>query len=112
MARWFLGGEMVGGKMTGNQGKQCSTDYRHWPITHTPKPKKIMLLYYRDKNLQTWSDEYSMGLNPVEAMKTIFGLNYDCLNCKDNCDDHTFISYHVSVYKAEDRSHFLLRINC
>ena len=81
------------------------------PITRTPKPKKIMLLYYGDKNSQTWSDEYSMGLNPVEAPKTFFALNCDCLNRKHNCDDHTFISFHVSVYKAEDRSHFLLRIN-
>ena len=48
-------------------------------ITCTPKPKKIMLLYYGNKNSQTWSDEYSMGLNPVEAPKTFFGLNCDCL---------------------------------
>ena len=35
------------------KGKKCSTDYPHWPITGTPKPKIIMLLYYRDKNSQT-----------------------------------------------------------
>ena len=93
------------------KGKKCSTDYPHWPVTRTPKPKKIMLLYYRDKNSQTWSNEYCMGLNPVEAPKTFFGLNCDCLNRKHDCDDHTLISFHVSVYKAEDRSHFLLRIN-
>ena len=33
-----------------------------------------------------------MGLNPVEALKTFFGLNCDCLNRNHNCDDHTFIS--------------------
>ena len=32
-----------------------------------------------------------MGSNPVEAPKTMFGLNCDCLNCKRNCDDDTFI---------------------
>ena len=57
------------------KGKKCPTDYPHWPITRTPKPKKIMLLYYRDKNSQTWSDENSMGSNPVEAPKTLFGFN-------------------------------------
>ena len=31
-------------------------------ITHTLKPKKIMLLCYRDKNSQSWSDEYSVLL--------------------------------------------------
>ena len=92
------------------KGKKCSTDYPHWPITRTPKPKKIMLQCYRDKNSQIWSDEYSIGLNPVKAPKTFFGLNCDCLNRKHNCDDQTFFSFHVSAYKAEDRSHFLLRI--
>ena len=33
-----------------------------------------------------------MGSNPVEAPKTFFGLNSDCLNRKHNCDDHTIIS--------------------
>ena len=35
----------------------------------------------------------AMGSNPVEALKTIFGLNCDCLNRDHNCDDHTFISF-------------------
>ena len=34
----------------------------------------------------------AMGSNPVEAPKTFFGLNCDCLNRKHNCDGHTFIS--------------------
>ena len=34
----------------------------------------------------------AMGSNPVEAPKTFFGLNCDCLNRKHNYDDHTFIS--------------------
>ena len=33
----------------------------------------------------------AMGWNPVEAPKTFFELNCDCLNRKHNCDDHTFI---------------------
>ena len=35
----------------------------------------------------------AMGLNPVEAPKTFFGLNCDCLNGNHNCGDHTFISF-------------------
>jgi len=31
-------------------------------------------------------------LNPVEALKTFFGLNCNCLNRNHNCHDHTFIS--------------------
>ena len=34
----------------------------------------------------------AMGSNPVEAPKTFFRLNYDCLNRNHNCDDHLFIS--------------------
>ena len=34
-----------------------------------------------------------MGSNPVEAPKTFFGLNCDCLNRNHNCDDHTFTSF-------------------
>ena len=34
----------------------------------------------------------AMGSNPVEAPKTFFGLNCDCLNRNHKCDDHTFIS--------------------
>ena len=34
----------------------------------------------------------AMGLNPIEALKTFFGLNCDCLNRNHKCDDHTFIS--------------------
>ena len=78
-------------------------------LAYYPHPKTKE--NHRDKNSQTWSDESSMDLNPVEAPKTFFGLNCDCLNRKHNCDDHTFFSFHVSVYIAEDRSHFLLRIN-
>ena len=36
-----------------------------------------------------------MVSNPVEALKTFFGLNCDCLNRKHNCDDHTFTSFHL-----------------
>jgi len=33
-------------------------------------------------------------LNPVEALKTFFRLNCDCVNRNYyNCDDHTFISF-------------------
>ena len=35
----------------------------------------------------------AMGLNPVEAPKTFFRLNFHCLNRKHNCDDYTFISF-------------------
>ena len=35
----------------------------------------------------------AMGSNPIEAPKTFFGLNCNCLNRKHNCDDHTFISF-------------------
>ena len=35
----------------------------------------------------------AMGLNPVEAPKTFFGLNCGCLNCNHNRDDHTFIPF-------------------
>ena len=34
----------------------------------------------------------AMGLCPVEAPKTFFGLNCDCLNRNHVGDDHTFIS--------------------
>ena len=34
-----------------------------------------------------------MDSNPVEAPKTFFGLNCNCLNGTHNCDDHTFISF-------------------
>ena len=34
----------------------------------------------------------AMGSNPIEAPKTFFGLNCDCVNRNHNCDDHTFIS--------------------
>ena len=37
----------------------------------------------------------AMGSNPVEAPKTFFRLNCDCLNRKHNCDDHTFSSLHL-----------------
>ena len=33
-----------------------------------------------------------IGSNTVEAPKTFFGLNCDCLNRNHNCDDHTFIA--------------------
>ena len=36
----------------------------------------------------------AMGSNPVEALKTFFGLNCDCLNRKHNCVDHTFTCRH------------------
>ena len=35
----------------------------------------------------------AMGSNPVEAPKTFFGLNSDCLNPKHNCVNNTFISF-------------------
>ena len=35
--------------------------------------------------------------NPVEAPKTFFGLNCDCLNRKHKGDDHTFISIKGNV---------------
>ena len=35
----------------------------------------------------------AMGLNPVGAPKTFFGLNCGCLNCNHNRDDHTFIPF-------------------
>ena len=54
------------------KGKKSSTDYPHWPITRTPKQKKIMLLYYQDKNSQTWSDEYSLLLFTKRKIDNIF----------------------------------------
>ena len=54
------------------KGKKSSTDYPHWPITRTPKQKKIMLLYYRDKNSQTWRDEYSVLLFTKRKIDNIF----------------------------------------
>ena len=36
----------------------------------------------------------AMGSNPVEAPKTFFGLNCDCLNRKHNCADDTFTCRH------------------
>ena len=41
-------------------------------ITRTPKQKKILLLYYRDKNSQTWSDEYSVLLFTKRKIDNIF----------------------------------------
>ena len=45
----------------------------------------------------------AMGSNPIEAPKTFFGLNCNCLNGKHNCDDHTFISFqdHFKKIKIE-----------
>ena len=34
----------------------------------------------------------AMGSNPVEVLKTFFGLNCDYLNHNHKCDDYTFIS--------------------
>ena len=41
----------------------------------------------------------AMGSNPVEAPKTLnfFGLNWDCLNRKHDCDDHTFIQKYLCL---------------
>ena len=33
----------------------------------------------------------AMGSNPVEAPKTFFGLNCDCLSRKHNCDENTYM---------------------
>ena len=44
----------------------------------------------------------TMDSNPVEAPKTFFGFNYDCLNRKRNCDDHTFISKMFPIKKKKN----------
>ena len=65
----------------------------------------------------------AMGSNPVEAPKTFFGLNCDCLNRKHNCDDHTFSSFvcpqftYYSYKTCNDTStsshfHFLKTLIC
>ena len=42
-----------------------------------------------------------MGSNPVEASKTFFGFNCDCLNRNHKCDDHIFISIIIIIFNKE-----------
>ena len=42
---------------------------------------------------------------PVEAPKTFFGLNCDCLNRNHNCDDHTFISFVLRFLSRSVNTH-------
>ena len=50
------------------------------------------VIHFRE-SFENNSNQWLLCIYPVEAPKTFFGLNCDCLNRNHNCDDHTFISF-------------------